>query len=431
MKTFALFIGMAFLVLSCSTPSSTTHKSKVGEQNQSTAIKPIPGLEIPIRTFEVSATEASTISLPNGGSIRIPENAFVDEGGKKITGKVEISWQEYHSIIDILFSGIPMAYDSAGVETVLQSGGMFTIHGSQNNQRVEIAPSKTVEVSLASNNSQEQFNFYSLNEKSGEWKYETTALATPNPRLNTDDKTENTDNSKYYTLNLYASFKRDSFPELKQDEIIAWEVLKSEISPKQLARYNRNNSEARIIGKTNNQYQLELKDKDGSLVLNAHPVTFEAKGFSHEQAKKTIQESEAAMVEFQNLSKQGRLIRTMDIPNFGTYNWDCMYNRDHEQIYVDMTVPGEKMSELAAFFFVVPEDGVVVPISNSGKLKIPKNEACGVVAISTNNTVHSLPYTQIKSMLGKKGKINKINLSPSKGTLERPSDMAAFINQCV
>lgn len=432
MKKSTLFIGIILLVASCSTPSTTAEKAKPGEPNTASAIQPIPGLEVPIRTFEVSATEKSTIALPNGGSITFPANAFVDEAGKSLSGTVQIEWQEFHSLTDILFSGIPMAYDSAGVQSALQSGGMFTINGTQNDKPVEIAPNKSVAVNLASNNAQEQFNFYSLDEKSGTWSYETTANATPNPNAK-QDATVETDNSKYFSLNMHVNFKRDSFPELKKEDILAWEVLKSQITTKDLAKLNTAISKATVVGKSGSDYLVEIVNPKGTYTLNAHPVTFESKAFSHDNGKKSIQEQAANVAEFQNLSTQGKLIRSMNIPGFGTYNWDCMYHRENEPVLVDLTIPGDKASELASFFFVVPKDGIVIPITNRPTLHVPKGERCAVIAISSHNTVHSVPYNRIQQIMERKvpNRLQKIVLSPSLGKLNKPSDMTALLEKCV
>lgn len=433
MKLSTLFAGIVLLIAGCSSPTTTADTPKPGESSTTSSIKPIPGLEVPVRTFEVSSSEKSTIELPNGGSIEIPANAFVDQQGKPITGKVEIEWQEYHSLTDILFSGIPMAYDSAGIQGALQSGGMFTIHGTQNNVPIEVAKNKTLEVNLASNHPQKQFNFYRLDEKEGEWTYKTTANAAINPKATVDETPTETDNSKYVTLNMHVAFHKDSFPELNRDEILAWEVEKNQISEKQLQALNLEMSKARITGKSGTNFIVQISNSKANHILVAHPVTFGTKSLSHTNAKKTVQEEAQYVAEFQDLSTQGKLIRSIEIPGFGTYNWDCMYHRDSEDILVDLSIPGEKLNELARYFFIIPEDGIVIPISNKPTLHIPKNETCAVIAISTNNTVHSIPHKQLKQLLEQKvsNRLQKATMSSSKGHLNKPADLADLLTKCV
>lgn len=52
--------------------------------------------------FELNAAEAKVLRLPNGSSIDVPENAFVDKDGKSVTGKVSLKYREFHSASDII-----------------------------------------------------------------------------------------------------------------------------------------------------------------------------------------------------------------------------------------------------------------------------------------------------------------------------------------
>ena len=132
------------LVVAC---ESANNNDKATNQNAESneiisAINPIEGTSEKPTIFNVSAEEAQVIDLGNGGSLEFPANAFVDQDGKPVKGKVDVEWQEFHTLGDILPAGIPMKYDSAGVAHDLVSGGMFTIHASQKGESVEIAPAK-------------------------------------------------------------------------------------------------------------------------------------------------------------------------------------------------------------------------------------------------------------------------------------------------
>ena len=45
---------------------------------------------------------------PNGTHVAIPKNAFVDEKGKRVKGKIDLKFREFHTAESILMSGIPM-----------------------------------------------------------------------------------------------------------------------------------------------------------------------------------------------------------------------------------------------------------------------------------------------------------------------------------
>ena len=52
--------------------------------------KPIEGLDIPYQHFEVDAEKVNTLTTNEGTQIRIPKNAFLDEDGQPVIGKVKI-----------------------------------------------------------------------------------------------------------------------------------------------------------------------------------------------------------------------------------------------------------------------------------------------------------------------------------------------------
>ena len=52
---------------------------------------------------------------------------------------MEINFQEYHTEAEVILSGIPMQYDSAGTKYTLETDGMFKLSGKQKGSRVEIA----------------------------------------------------------------------------------------------------------------------------------------------------------------------------------------------------------------------------------------------------------------------------------------------------
>lgn len=133
--------------------------------------KPSPSLVIPYSTYKVNNAKGGNITHGGATKIKVPKNTFVDKNGKDVIGDVTIEYKEFHDLGDVIVSGIPMAYDSAGIKYNLESAGMFDIRGSQNGEPVFIKPEKTLQVELASATSETKFNQYYLDTIKKNWYY--------------------------------------------------------------------------------------------------------------------------------------------------------------------------------------------------------------------------------------------------------------------
>jgi cell division protein FtsB len=152
------------------TTSSTTSPPK--NKNTTSAIKPAaPKLAKPYTTYTVNANKGGQFVHNNGTKVRVPQNAFVDKEGKTIVGDVTIEYREFHDVGDVIASGIPMAYDSAGIQRHLQTAGMFEVQGIQNGTPVYVAPKKELTIELASSTAKSGFHQYVLDTVSGNWLY--------------------------------------------------------------------------------------------------------------------------------------------------------------------------------------------------------------------------------------------------------------------
>ena len=149
--------------------------------------------------YKVNNAKGAELKHSTQSKINIPKNSFVDKNGKDIIGEVIIEYKEFHDMGDIIASGIPMAYDSAGKKYKLQSAGMFDIRGSQNGEAVYIKPDKSLDVELVSTNNEQKFNQYYLDTVQKNWQYlkhdqpnliKSSATNTKNQRLLTNSKTE-------------------------------------------------------------------------------------------------------------------------------------------------------------------------------------------------------------------------------------------------
>lgn len=121
--------------------------------------------------YKVNAGENSRLTYETGSVIIIPENAFVDEKGKPVTGIVDLQYREFHDPADFFLSGIPMTYDSAGTEYHFESAGMLEILAFRNGAPVFINPDKKIVVEMASKQQEEKYNIYQFDSVAGNWKY--------------------------------------------------------------------------------------------------------------------------------------------------------------------------------------------------------------------------------------------------------------------
>ena len=75
-----------------------------------------------------------------------------------------------HTIPEILASGIPMRYDSAGVKQSFESAGMIEIKGIQNGKEIKLKQNKKIEINMASQKKGDRFNLYYLDTIAKQWQ---------------------------------------------------------------------------------------------------------------------------------------------------------------------------------------------------------------------------------------------------------------------
>lgn len=404
MKTNLSLVAILLIVAGCgSTGDEVAKKPSESSESVASVIDPIEGLEIKPRTFTVSATSASTIELPNGGKISFPENAFVDANGKPVKGNVTIEWQEYHSLSDIMLSGIPMWYDSAGVSNTFVSGGMFTIDGHQNGQPVEIADGKDATVALATYDERRQYNFYALDDKTGKWSYETTALSTPNPdvkQANAKAVPQDQAKKEHAPIFLNVDASTDSVPELAGKDIIGWNVSAEQVPKKMQKTIAQMVWNARVTGKSGTDYQLVLSNKGQTLRLNATPVTMDDALKNTAKVEERSGERWADLMAFQQQEKEANMIRTASIPGFGTYNWDIIHNREQPiEFVLNLELPDGKNIDVAQIYHVCPEEQSIVRYDSETFEKFsfdPRKGNC-IIAIMPDKSIYTVSDKQFNA----------------------------------
>jgi hypothetical protein len=128
--------------------------------------------------FAIDAAQGGAHEGKNGARLNVPAEVFQDETGNTVEGRVDIHYREMHDAVELFLSGIPMHYDSAGVEYQMESAGMLEIYAEQNGKRLLIRPGRAIEVELVSEisapNMEEAiiFDVYRLDTTLRNWVYE-------------------------------------------------------------------------------------------------------------------------------------------------------------------------------------------------------------------------------------------------------------------
>ena len=187
---------------------------------------PIKGAEKPFSSYFIDAEKGGSFTHPTGSKIEIPAKVLTDENGNLVSGKVEIKYREFHDQTDILLSGIPMQYDSAGYKYQFESAGMVDIYAVQNGNKISLKEGETIKIELASRVAGTQFNLYELDTASRNWVYKGKDLVTQNQKTGNNSvitEKENTTLTQADLLNM----KKD--PEIKQLEK-ELSVIKNELA---------------------------------------------------------------------------------------------------------------------------------------------------------------------------------------------------------
>ncbi|MBA3900718.1 MAG: hypothetical protein H0X62_11000, partial [Bacteroidetes bacterium] len=189
--------------------------------------------------YNINATNAQLLEYATGTTIEIPANSFVDKNGNPVMGDIEIRYREFHNPFEIFLSGIPMVYDSAGIQYHFESAGMFEILGFHGNEQVFINPEQQIQVKMASYNNGEYFNQYFLDTVNQNWnfikkdnveKFSTAIIDVPS-----DEEKAISDNEpakpikadeKYYSFEVI--FNEEEFPELNVYKGLLFQVDKNE-----------------------------------------------------------------------------------------------------------------------------------------------------------------------------------------------------------
>lgn len=150
-------------------PVKTTGNAQQKADSPSMTVKPpLPALDVPYDTFEINVVAGDTITYKGCTNIIFKPGSIQESDGQRVE-KTKVLYREFQNQTEIMMSGIPMMYDTAGKKYLFESGGMFELKSLNKNEK--IAGARMVEVKMCTQHNQQNFNWYKLDEKSGNWNY--------------------------------------------------------------------------------------------------------------------------------------------------------------------------------------------------------------------------------------------------------------------
>lgn len=337
MKKAALLSFSLLVLLACNNSGTMTgtSSSTVSDAISSVIERPLENIKDNTLHFTVKANEPTTLTAPSGSRIIIPENAFVDQSGKPITGDIDIAFEEFHSSSDIILSGIPMNITSEnGDMGVLESAGMFRLEGEQNGKEVYVAEDKTLEIQLASFKEGNDYNFYEFSEESANWieKGRTEPVANAKreaalaelgvePIQPIEIKKAS---SEDFVFDLRVDQARN--PEFSYFDNVLWK-LAEEKTDKALFNENIRNPELECVDANRSVFRLNGKANGKAVQALVTPVLF---GSSWQKAQSAFKEKMSAYQaakksrdeQLKSLDKMALVQRSFSINNFGLFNFD-------------------------------------------------------------------------------------------------------------
>jgi hypothetical protein len=132
---------------------------------------PLAAIDVPLSVYNFNAEKGDTIFHPSGTVIYFPPSALVDGSGIPVKGNVRITYREFADPVDFFVSGIPMGYDSAGVDYDFESSGMCEIYAYKDNNPVFVNKNAPPEINLSVKNKSLLHNVYFLDTVNRKWNY--------------------------------------------------------------------------------------------------------------------------------------------------------------------------------------------------------------------------------------------------------------------
>lgn len=419
MKNLFLIILTLSIIASCN--SAEEQHESVSKQKIDV---PFPDLKPKAGVFHIQAAKDTVITTERGSKIRIKANSFVTKEGEPIEGEVELSFAEYHDPADILLSGIPMTIQSEeGEMEYFQSAGMFDISAqSEETEEVRIAENSAIEVDIASNREEEDFNFYSFSEGAGNWQEQAQNIA---PSINIDKeelkdemgpdpvKPVEVKQAKSTDQVLDLTVDIDRYPEFSSFDNLLWKP-QGEIANDDILTTSIRSPELTCVDVDKSEFELSGVVNGKLFKQNVIPVLF---GKNFEKAQKAFKEKmkeynkavEEKEIEKKRLAKMGDFMRTARISNFGIYNFDRIIHKLDKVNFKPVFLIPALQKTFKKAFLLFSKDKAVIPYNDEfmPELMLSPSDPTKLVTIDEHGDVFEHDLKAFKKIPFKEVRKNK------------------------
>lgn len=192
MNKILFLLFFAFVFFACSDAENTSASTNSIDSTNVVALidnnksqqnwqeKPFDHIEIPFREFNYNEKKGLRFEMETGTVVDIPANAFEDKTGKPVTENVTVKYREFHSVTDIILSGIKMKYNEGDTtDGNFESAGMFELRAFKGDEELQLKKDKSIRVDLASFKPGD-FSHYQMNEGTNDWEFIEKKNSRPN-----------------------------------------------------------------------------------------------------------------------------------------------------------------------------------------------------------------------------------------------------------
>ena len=408
------FLAMFTLILfNCSNKKNKVKKEIIVSKAINAVLnEPLPELRIKPTIFTLNADQNETVELESGSSFEIKKNTLIDEQGEVVKGQFQVEWTEYHTLSDILLSGIPMEYDSLGKQYNLVSGGMFKINAFQDGKKLAVKEGKEIKVNIASINDTPCLNFYKLDTVSGKWDYKTSKRG----------KTiqSNDENS---TTFLEIKIKTDSFPELKGKNILLWKT-DDQLTNEELILLKSNRVIAKIITKISEKdYEVQIRTKNYDKLFKLSPVSVDDLNQISEKQHSKIKTIYKKLLAIQDKAEKRHVDRTISINGFGIFNWDVVLKQKDPIASAKFDFPSTISKKRINIFQIIPESNAIIKISLDNPQVTLCNQKTFIVAVMPNDYIYVCNASKFNELKSNYNKDNPVNIKMEKTNILPDSNL--------
>jgi len=385
--------------------------------------RPFKEVSVPFIKSEMMAQLGDTIRLANGTNIYIQANSFVDGAGNDVLGAVAIDYREFANAAEILVSGIPMKYDSAGITQDFQSAGMMEIRAYHAGEEVDLKPGKEIIVEMATYTDERDYKSYHFDDNEGQWVYRTSdrlidnryrdeliaKLEQKKPEIAAYKPTAYDPSN--YTFDLNINYHR--FPELKDLNGVMWQYAGTDDKTdpaKNSSLKNRQWAKISINRIKGNEGTFSLRLADGKVrfstvvkpvvrgkSLKVATAKFNAAFAAYEKKKELIRQEKA------RLEQQARLLRVFTVSQMGVYNYDRQLKlEDRIDLVANFDFGDDAHPDLnsVTIFLITGEDKSVIkyPPSHWKLFTFSPNQKNKLIAVLPGDKVAVMSSTEFAKL---------------------------------